>query len=288
MSIKSLCRDASRLLPDALYLHLRYLQRMHRPLNLKQPIRFTEKLQWLKLYDRNPLYPTLVDKIAVKDYVASKIGDQYIIPTLGVWSRPEEIDFTALPERYVLKCNHDSGGLVLCPQPGSVDPAAACRRLSRSLQTNYFWHGREWPYGKLTPRILAEPYLRQADGSDVVDYKLFCFGGKPEFTLVCSNRFATTGLQETVFDLDWNRLPLEWVDHPASGEEIPAPSQYALMQELAATLSEGLPFLRVDFYEVEGRVYFGELTLYPTSGLTGFSPDSWDGILGAKLHLPRS
>lgn len=287
MQVRESLLTASHLLPDGVYLRLRYLQRMHRVLHLRHPRRFTEKLQWLKLHDHDLLYPTLVDKRAVKEYVTERIGAQYVLPTLGVWDRFEDIDFDALPERFVLKCTHDSGGAVLCPGRAAFDRDAAERKLRRHMNRNYYWHGREWPYRAVQPRILAEPYLSGPDGAEPVDYKLWCFHGKPELTLVCSGRFSPQGLREDFYDMAWNRLPLARPNHPNSEQSLPPPRHYGLMQRLAAELAGAFPFVRVDFYEVDGRVYFGEFTFYPASGLTGFVPEAGDDRLGQLLRLPE-
>ena len=269
-------------IPDSIYLKIIFKKIMHKSLNLDNPQTFNEKLQWLKLYDRKPEYTTMVDKYAVKKYVADIIGEEYIIPTLGVWNHFDEIDFDKLPNQFVLKCTHDSGGLVICKDKAILDKVAAKKKLETSLKNNYYWGGREWPYKNVKPRIIAEKYM----ADDLCDYKLFCFDGVPRLTLVCSERFTKDGLKEDFYDEAWNHLNLQ---RPAHGNvllPIARPKQYELMKELAAKLSEKIPFVRIDFYEIHNNVYFGEITFYPASGFEGFKPEEWDLKLGEWIQLP--
>ena len=270
---------------DKTYLKLQFRAQMGKRLDLENPQTFNEKLQWLKLYDRRPEYTMMVDKYAVKDYVAQRIGREYIIPTLGVWDRFEDIDFDTLPERFVLKCTHDSGGLVICRDKASLDLQMAREKLEKSLKRNFYFHGREWPYKNVKPRIIAEPYMEERAG-ELKDYKIMCFNGEAKCSFVCSDRFSEKGLHVTFFDLDWNVLPFER-KYPSRKNGLPRPAQYEKMLELAQTLSQGIPFVRVDFYEVDGKVYFGELTLYPGCGFEAFSPEEWDHTLGSWITLPE-
>lgn len=275
-------------LPDKPCLCLLYWARMGSRLNLKNPRTFNEKLQWLKLYNRRPEYTTMVDKYEVKAYVASVIGEEYIIPTLGVWDRFEDIDFDALPDRFVLKCTHDSGGLVIVRDKSQLDRKAAKSKIERSLQNDYYLHGREWPYKNIKPRIIAEQYMSdggdQTDIGDLTDYKCMCFHGNVENIFTMSERYSESGLKLTVFDKDWNRLSLGR-NGSRSKEEIARPKNLEKMILLAEKLSQGIPFLRVDFYEVAGKLYFGELTFFPASGMKHFSPESWDLELGQLIDL---
>lgn len=271
-----------RCLPDSLYLKYVYEKLMERKLDLKNPKTFNEKLQWLKIYNRNPEYTTMVDKYAVKKYIAEKIGPEYIIPTLGVWNRFNEIDFNALPDQFVLKCTHDSGGLVICQDKSKLDMDAARRKIETSLSNNFYYMGREWPYKDVPHRIIAEQYM----SDNLRDYKLFCFDGVPRMTLVCSERFTKDGLKEDFYDEAWNHLNVQRPGHGNAILPIERPKQYELMKELAAKLSEKMPFARIDFYEVNEKVYFGEITLYPASGFEGFTPEEWDLKLGEWIKLP--
>lgn len=270
---------------DKKYLIYKFECLMRYELNLENPITFNEKLQWLKLYDRNPEYTTMVDKFAVKEYVASKIGEQYLIPTLGVWDSFDNIDFTNLPNQFVLKCTHDSGGIVICRDKSTFDRQSAKKKLSDSLKTNFFWCSREWPYKNVKPQIIAEKYIKDNKQSELKDYKLMCFNGKVECSFVCEDRYKDTGLKVTFYDADWNVMPFER-HYPRNSVLCERPKKYDLMVELAEKLSENIPFVRVDFYEVQGKVYFGEMTFYPGAGFEEFNPPEWDKKLGDWLVLP--
>ncbi len=272
---------------DCKYLKLRFYERMGKKLNLENPQTFSEKLQWLKLYDRKPIYTTMVDKHAVKEYVAERIGEDYIIPTLGVWDNFDEIDFDALPERFVLKCTHDSGGLVICRDKDKLDKEAAKAKLNKSLKQNFYYHTREWPYKNVKPRVIAEQYMADSTkNQDLLDYKFMCFNGEVKCSFVCSDRFSEKELHVTFFDREWRIMPFER-KYPRRREGFPKPLNYNKMLKLAEKLSVGIPFLRVDFYEVDGKIYFGELTFFPGSGMEKFSPEEWDYTLGSWIQLPE-
>lgn len=266
-----------RRLPDDIYLKHLFKARLGYDLNLDDPQTFNEKLQWLKLYDRKPEYTTMVDKYAAKKYVADKIGEQYIIPTLGVWKQFDDIDFGKLPDQFVLKCTHDSHSIVICKDKSKLDIKAARKKLTRSLKRNYYW-AREWTYKNVPPQILAEKYM----GDDLNDYKLMCFNGKVKCSFVCSER--SNGLRVTFFDNNWNKLPFER-HYPASEKVILKPEKYDEMIALSEKLSGGIPFVRVDFYEINGQIYFGELTFYPGAGFEEFSPHDADYLLGSYISL---
>lgn len=275
-----------RLWPDELYLKLMYPCYIGRKLDLDNPRSFNEKLQWLKLHDHQEKYITMVDKYKVKDYVASIIGDQYIIPTLQVWDRPEDVDWDVLPNQFVLKCNHDSGGLFICKDKSALtqkDKDEAIAKLRKSFKRNFFYFGREWAYKFVEKKIIAEKYMGEA----LNDYKLMCFGGKVEYTFVYCDRFSGTGLRKSYYDVDWNRLPFYHHDPPTK-EDIPCPQSYQDMLRIATILSADIPFVRVDLYDIEGRLYFGELTLFPASGYKEFRPEEWDYKLGDLIKLPKT
>ena len=275
-----------RLLPDAVYLKLVYRARIGRPLNLNSPKSFNEKLQWLKLYDRNPLYTKLVDKAEVKPWVAERIGWEHVVPTPGVWESFADIDCGALRERFALKCTHDSGGLAICRDLSTFDMAAARRKIERSLANNYFWSGREWPYKDVRPRIIAEEYLDPAgEQVGLTDYKVMCFGGQARCEFTCTGR-ADGNLHVDFFDTEWNHMP--FTRHYPNADVPPeAPERLKDMVAMAERLSEGMPFVRVDFYEVAGQYYFGEMTFYPGSGMEEFDPERWDEELGSWIELPE-
>lgn len=269
---------------DERFLKKEYYLAMGKTLNLNTPKTFNEKLQWLKLYNREPQYTMMVDKYAVKQYVASKIGSQYIIPTLGVWNHFDEIDFDELPNQFVLKCTHDSGGIVICKDKLKLDKRAAKQKLEYYLKRKYYYVHREWPYKNVKPRIIAEKYMSNDNGEDLNDYKLMCFNGQVKATFVCSDRFSEDGLKVTFYDTNWKRMPFER-HYPASKTDIARPKTYDEMLILAEKLAFQIPFVRVDFYEVHGRVYFGELTFFPGSGYEEFTPEEWDKKLGDWINL---
>lgn len=274
-----------RFLEDETYLKLMYYCVFGKKLNLTNPQTFNEKIQWLKLHDRNPLYTKLVDKYEVKKYVASIIGKEYIIPTFGIWDTFDEIEFNTLPNKFVLKCTHDSGGLVICKDKLKLDYQAAKRKIEHSLKKNYYWVGREWPYKDVKPRIIAEQYMEDSNKSELTDYKMMCFGGKVKMTFTCTNRFSSAGLKVTFYDTDWHMMPFRRY-YPKENIPIAKPNSYKEMIKIAETLSSKIPFVRVDFYEVKGKLYFGELTFYPGTGMEPFSPSRWDKKVGDWIHLP--
>ncbi len=272
-----------------------YLKRMFKAsvgydLNLGSPKTFNEKLQWLKLYDRDPKYTAMVDKHLVKNYVANLIGEQYIIPTLAVYNSAEEIDFSSLPNRFVLKCNHNSGlGMYICKDKKSLSPKAIRKiksNLQKGLSQDYYLYGREWPYKNVQRKIIAEQYMEDDKADGLMDYKFFCFNGSVYCTMVCTDRFNGNGLKVTFFDRDWNKLPLRR-HYPSSEKKIMKPINYEKMIELAEKLSAGIPFLRVDFYEINGRIYLGELTFFPGGGFEEFDPTEKDLELGDLIKLPH-
>ena len=274
-------------MPDQLYLSVLWRAYFHTKLDWKNPKSFNEKVQWLKVKDRNPLYPTLVDKYAVRAWIKEKIGEEYLVPLVGgPWNSFDEIDFGALPERFVLKCTHDSGNVVICQDKHALDLVAAKEKIEKSLQRNYYWGGREWPYQYVQPRIIAEQYMESASSGELMDYKFMMFGGEHRCAFVCSNRFAGSKLNVTFFDPDWKRLPFERHYH-ADPQPLPQPECYAEMIRVAETLSKGFPLMRVDLYEINHRVYFGEMTLYPGSGLETFQPVDWDYKLGDWVELNK-
>ncbi len=284
------CRNLLKVLPDKAYVKWRFHLKFNKKLDLKDPKSYSEKLQWLKLYDRNPLYTDMVDKATVKEYVAKLIGEEYIVPTIGVWNHFDEINFDALPEQFVLKCTHDSGGLVICRDKSKLDKEAAREKIEKCLKVNYYWRGREWPYKHVKPRILAEKFMqdsKEKPEEGLTDYKFFCFDGEPKAMFIATDRAKQdTETKFDFFDMEFNHLPFT-NGHPNSEKTIEKPEQFELMIELARKLSEGLPHVRVDFYESEGKIYFGELTFFHWGGLVPFEPEEWDDIFGSWIRLPK-
>ncbi len=279
-------RIIKNLLPDLLFLKREFRIRMGYSLNLRNPRTFNEKLNWLKLYDRKPIYTTLVDKYAVKKWVADKIGEKYIIPTLGVWESVEEIPFSELPSQFVLKCTHDSGGLVVCKDKSTLDFSAAKKKLQDSLKKNFYYQSREWPYKNVIPRIIAEKYMEDSGTEELRDYKFFCFDGKMRAMFIASDRQKK--FEETKFDFfdrDFNHLPIT-NGHPNALNVPNKPKSFDEMIHLAEILSDGFPHVRVDFYEVDGNVFFGEMTFSHWGGFMPFVPDEWNYTFGSWITLP--
>lgn len=277
----------TRWVDDITYLKVLYKGFIGKKINLDNPSTFNEKLQWLKLYDRQDQYTLLVDKYEVKKIVAEMIGQEYIIPTIGVWNSFDEIDFKSLPKQFVLKCTHDSGGLVICKNKDTFDMDAARKKINRCLQSNYYWRGREWPYKNVKPRILAEEYVEDSTTNDLRDYKFFAFDGVPKALFIATDRQdASIDTKFDFFDMDFNHLPFT-NGHPNANQVPEKPRHFELMKDLTARLSTGIPQVRVDFYEVNRKVYFGELTLFHWSGFVPFNPEEWDKTFGSWITLPK-
>lgn len=276
------------------YNHLtdeKYIRRKYRAVfgsepDLKDPKTFNEKMQWLKLYHRKQRQINMVNKLTVKDAVSQAIGRRHVTETYGAWPSFDRIDFEMLPDAFVLKCTHDSGGIVICRDKNTLDMEAARKKLEKALKTDYYLKSREWPYRYVKPLIMAEEYLESGDGGDLKDYKFFCFNGKPEFVLVCADRFNGSGLKENFYDLDWNLMELTRPAH-GNGPAVKRPETLEEMAGYAAMLAKDEPFVRVDFYDVDGRVYFGEVTYFPASGFEPFAPEGWDEKLGSMITLPE-
>lgn len=276
--------DANRLTPwlsDEAFSKIAFKQMMGYKLNLKNPTTFNEKLQWLKIYDHRPEYTDLVDKLKAKEIVGEKIGQEHIVPVYGAWERAEDIDFNSLPDRFVLKCNHDQGSVILVPDKGKLDRESAVAELRGKLKHNIFYGTREYPYKNVSPRVFAEQYLQ----SDITDYKFYCFNGEPRFLYCGMGMMRAHVGQVDFFDLDWNLMPFYRTDYGRLGM-VPRPKCLDEMIQIARTLSAGVPFVRIDLFAVEGRVYFSEFTLCPASGFMKFVPEKYDRIVGEWLKLP--
>ncbi|MDD7449025.1 MAG: ATP-grasp fold amidoligase family protein [Prevotellaceae bacterium] len=270
-------------IPDKLYLTWLFYLKTGTKMNWDSPKTYTEKLNWLKVYDRSPSYTLLVDKVKVKDYVKKLIGEEYIIPILGVWDKVDDIDFDKLPNQFVLKCNHNSStGICICKDKSLIKVANVKRDLKKGLNQNYYNLFREWPYKNVKRKIFAEKLLVDKESEILTDYKFFCFNGKPHFMYISKDiaKNATTDF----FDMEYNKLPFRMRD--PNSQEIPKkPKEFDKMKELAEKLSKGFPHIRVDFYVVNHCIYFGELTFYHNAGCSPVYPNEWDIKLGSLINI---
>ncbi|MBQ6130991.1 MAG: hypothetical protein IJL12_01435 [Selenomonadaceae bacterium] len=265
-----------------------FQRRTGKPLNFANLKTYTEKMQWLKLYDATPLKSRLADKFLVRSWVTEKIGAQYLIPLLGVWDSFDDIDFNALPEQFVLKCNHGSGMNVVVRDKHAFDKQRAREKLNAWLAEDFGLFFLELHYTRINRKIIAEKFMQDGDAPDLTDYKFWCFGGKPTYCKVITGRTQSARLD--YFDMNWQHMNFEQNNRPNSEhpEQIPLPKNFELMKELAAKLAEGFAHVRVDFYEIGGRVYFGEMTFTPGAGNFSFKSEGTDEHLGSLLTLPKA
>lgn len=275
----------SFLFPDKQYLQMMYWLHLGRKLNLKNPKTFNEKLQWLKLYNHKPEYTIMVDKVKAKEYVAKLIGEEHIIPTLGVWDDPDDIDFDALPDQFVLKCNHNSGtGMCICRDKSKLDIEKVKAELRKGLKENYYMRWREWPYKNVPRKILAEKFMVDESGTELKDYKIFCFNGEPRYCQVISDR--NTDEKIDFYDMHWKRLVgLVGLNDKVHNSEyaIPCPESFEDMKQMASLLAKSIPFSRIDFYEINHQAYFGEITFFPATGFGNFNPREWNVKMGDMI-----
>jgi hypothetical protein len=273
------------MMPDELYLRIMFRLIMRKRLHLENPIYFNEKLQWLKLYYRSPLYPVFTDKYAVRKYVADTIGEKYLVPMIGIWDSFDEIEFNELPDQFILKCTHDSGGVLVCRDKKNLDIGAAARQFKRQLKNNYFFLHREWSYKDIKPRIICEKLIEAHDGSMPMDYKFHCFNGNPDSVMVCSDRHNGQ-TKFTYYDRNWELLKynLNGIS-PTCDVLFPKPEKLDEMFDLAKTLSSGIPYVRVDLYHENAEIYFGEMTLYSDAGFDSTMLEETDLLFGKKLDL---
>lgn len=276
-----------RLIPDTLYLSVLYKKNVGHWPNLHVPKTFTEKIQWLKMHNRKPEYSIMVDKYLVKDYVAKIIGDKYIIPTLATWKTVDEIDLSVLPDQFVLKWNHDSGSVVICKDKTTFNLDEAKKKLTGGQRQNGFWYGREWPYKSVKPVLIAEKFMQEtgSNSNDLSDYKFYCFNGEPVYCQVIRDRSTA----ETIdfYDMEWNLMPFVGLNPVAHNglNPVPRPEHLEEMIAVCRKLADKAPFTRVDLYVINGKEYFGEITLYPASGFGVFNPIEWDEKLGNLINL---
>ncbi len=283
-------------MPDKIYLKIMFPILMDQKLDLKKPKTFNEKLQWLKLYDRHPEYTMMVDKCGAKRYVSEKIGNEYIIPNIGKemgWKNFKDIDFDMLPNQFVLKCTHDSGGLIICKDKEKFNKNQARLKIERCMEQKYYYQWREWPYKNVERRIIAEPLMDDSNNPDslnkdgLTDYKFYCFNGIPKYLYVSTGMSDHATAKISFLKMDWSFAEFGRSDYKKLDKIPPKPMGFEKMIEIAKELSKDIPFLRVDLYEINHKVYFSELTFSPCAGFMPFDPKEWDEKLGDLLNLEK-
>lgn len=286
--IAALLYRFGKCIPDETYLRWIYYLKTGNRLNVSNPQRYNEKLIWLKLYYRDPMWTIMVDKYGVKQLVSERVGSEYVVPVLGRWNRAEEIEWDKLPNRFVLKTNHDSGnnGVFIIKDKSKIGREKLVRKINASLLRDTSVSGREWPYRDLKRCVFAEQYLEDTTG-ELRDYKFFCFDGEVKYLFIATERQSGGEVKFDYFDADFNHLDLVQ-KHPMSGKNIEKPAMFGQMKEIAAKLSKGLQEVRIDLYEVDGRIYFGEYTFFHHDAVVPFHPDKWDFIWGEHIHLPEA
>lgn len=284
--IKTVYTNACRIVPDDVYIKFIYRIKMGKKLNLDKPVSFNEKLQWLKLHDRNEKYSVMVDKYLVRKYVAEKIGEGYLIPVLGVYDKVEDIDVNKLPGKFVIKCTHDSGSVVLCKEKQDFTQAVR-KELNIALKRKYYYAYREFPYKNIKPRIIIEEMMYDKDsvGGGLIDYKFYCFHGEPKFLYISSGLDNHRTAHISFYNLDLSEAPFQRKDYMQFDVIPKIPVNYQEMIEVAKVLSKEIPFVRIDLYEIDKKVYFSEITFSPTAGMMPFAPEEYDEILGSYIDL---
>ncbi|MBR0406931.1 MAG: glycosyl transferase [Clostridia bacterium] len=282
----NLGQEVFKLLPDSLYLKIQYRKLMGKPLNLKNPKGFNEKLQWLKLHDRKPEYEVYVDKYAARDFVAHTIGEKYLVKLLGVWDTAESIDYNSLPNQFVIKGTHDSGSVVVCRDKASFDPYITTEKMKKSLKRNNYYYGRDWPYKNIKHRIIAEEYLDNGP-LGLIDYKFYCFNGQPKFLYISQGLEDHSTASITFFDLNKKRMPFQRPDYKQHEQDPDFPDNFDEMIDIARKLAVAVeaPFIRIDMYNIDGRIVFSEITFRPCSGYMKFVPEEWDIRVGDMLTI---
>lgn len=274
------------ILSDKSFIKKIYKERMGKEINLSDPKTFCEKQNWLKLYDRKPIYTVMVDKYLAREFVAERIGEDYLVPLLGVWDSADDIDFSLLPDKFVLKCNHNSD-VTICTDKSSLDTEKVRKKLNEQLKIDYYTHKREWAYKNVPRKIICEKFMKNTNGENLVDYKLFCFNGIPKFVMVNSNRFGKEGVKVDMYDMQWKHMEMQDGHYPNAGDIFAKPACFDEMCKLAEILSKDTSSLRVDFNYWDNKLYFGELTFFHSAGLESFMPEKWDKILGEWVTLPK-
>lgn len=270
---------------DRFYLEYIFYKRFQKRLELRKPVFYPDKLQWLKLFDRNPLYTRLADKYAVRDYVKQKVGEEYLNELIGVYEKPAEINWSALPQKFVLKTTHGSRSNIICSNKGELDFKQAETDLAAWLNTDFYAFSREWPYKHIQPRIICETYLEGHPKWGLMDYKIICFNGKPTLIHLHVGRFVDHRV--SFFDLQWKQQPFNVYGITDIEDEIPKPKNFDKMVEIATVLSDGIPYCSVDLYNLDGKIVFGEITMTMAGGFRPFIPDEYNKVFGDMIILPR-
>lgn len=278
-------RGLTKFVPDELHLKLMYFALIGKKLDVDNPESFNEKLQWLKLHDKNPLYTLLVDKISVKKWVKDLIGEDYVTSTINIWDDVNDIDLESLPNQFVLKTSHDCGGLSICRDKGSFDLDKAKSKLKKHLKQNYYWGCREWPYKDVVPRVFAEEYLDSGSELGLIDYKFYCFNGEPEFLYVSEGLDNHETARISFLTLNWKFAEFKRTDYLNFDQLPKKPDSFNEMIQLTKKLSNGFAFVRVDFFEYNGKPRFSEMTFHPCGGFMPFDPPEWDQKMGSMLNL---
>lgn len=282
-------KGAFRFMGDKAWVKFYYRAKFGKKINLNNPKTYNEKLQWMKIYYHNELGVRLVDKYRVREYIADKIGEEYLIPLLGKYDKFDDINFDILPKRFVIKCNHDSGGLIICRDKDKLNIEEAKKKINKCLKRNYYRDSREWFYKKVKPCIIIEEYMENKGFDGLIDYKFFCFNGEPKCLYISKGLEDHKTAKISFVDLDFKLMPFYRKDFNPFDDisEVPKPKNFEKMKELAKKLSEGFPFIRIDLYEINDKIYFSEFTFYPCSGMIPFYPQEWDEKLGEWLKLPE-
>ena len=277
-------------LPNKMYLQLFYFCTTGQFINFRNPKGFCEKQQWLKVHDQCGEYSKLVDKLAVREHIDAVLGEGHLFPLLGKWERFEDIDFDSLPDQFVIKCNHDSGSTKVISSKAELTPeklAEMKRFYTKRLKRDFFFAGREYPYKGIRPYMIVEKLMideKQPEKS-IEDYKFFCFNGEPRVMFIATDR--RTDCRFDFFDMDFQHLDIVNI-HPNSDKPIPKPAMFEEMKEIAATLSKGMRFVRIDLYELNGNIYFGEYTFFHGGGFRLCEPPEWERKLGDWIELPEA
>lgn len=281
------CFHTAKLWPDKFYVKLQHRAIVGNWPDLENPKTFQEKIQWLKLYDHKPIYTKMVDKYEAKSFIEERVGKEFVIPTIGIYDDVSQIDYSALPNYFVIKTTHDSGTVIVCKDKSKLDIKETNKWLKKSLRRNYFYSEREWPYKNVKPRIIVEVNINE-NGGDLSDYKFYCFNGEPKILYITTNRGGEGGLREDYFDVDGNHIEVTQKGYPNNDKTPQLPHSFDKMKEMARVLSKDIPHLRVDFYEVNNKVYVGELTFSDGGGYAPFDPEQYDRIIGEWIKLPNT